>query len=141
MLFWGFIRTLPWDKSCAEMFTATHIPWGLQQVESCGWATVVQELGIGVSGVHMHKIYHSAGVLALLAGNITTKVVFLSRQLGSNPSQQSKCDMNEAGEKALQKLSHSASYWDEYFCHQKVAINSSERISVLSSSRQKKFMF
>lgn len=74
------------QKNCAEMFTATLIPWGLQQVVSCGWAAVVQELGVGVNGVHMHKIDLFAGVLAPLAGNITTKVGFLSRQLGSNPS-------------------------------------------------------
>lgn len=40
------------------------------------WAPVVQELGVGVSGVHMHKIDLSAAVPALLAGNITTKVFF-----------------------------------------------------------------
>lgn len=39
--------------------------------------------------------------------------------MGSNPSQQSKCDKNEAGKKALHKLSHSASYWDEYFVTEK----------------------
>lgn len=129
------------QKNCAEMFTATLIPWGLQQVVSCGWAAVVQELGVGVNGVHMHEIDLSAGVLVPLAGNITTKVGFLSRQLGSNPSQQSKCDVNEAGKKALQKLSHSASNWDEYFCHQKVAINSSPRGSWFSPPPGKKSLY
>lgn len=126
------------QKNCAEMFTATHTPWGLQQEVSCGWVAVVEELGVGVNGVHMYKIDLSAGVSALLAGNTTTKVFFLSRQLGSNPLQQSKFDVNEAGKKALQKLSHSASYWDEYFCHQKVAINSSPRGSLSSPPPGKK---
>lgn len=62
-----------WDTSMGQktVLKCSQQPTlpGLQQV-------VVQELGAGVKGVHMHQTDLSAGVPAFLAGNITTKVFF-----------------------------------------------------------------
>lgn len=77
------------------MLTATHSPWGLQQVVSFGFPT---QVGIGVNGADTHKI-DLRWCRSVFAGNITTGTVCW----GGSWALISQGRANEAGKKTLRK--------------------------------------
>lgn len=122
MLFGGFIRTLSMLK-CSQQHTD---PRALQQAVSLAWPLLCQaRMGTGVNGDEMHQVDLAVGVTAFFADNVTTRTVCWEGSWALIPHGRANVTRMQLAKKALQKHSHSASYWDEYYCHQKAAIISS----------------